>query len=113
MRQLPAVFCRCIYETPNQKLQSENGSSLKHQVTAVIGNAARSSSTTRNMRRGVASGFGAERTEDALGDVRRAEQRACHRAAQRREGGKRGRMRDFNNQDLGRSAGGAWHMGKR
>jgi hypothetical protein len=30
----------------------------------------------------------------------------------RREEGTRGRMRDFDNQDLDRSAGGAWHLGR-
>ena len=64
-------------------------------------------------RRGIVTGFGAERSEDALGDQAQLEAEALRRAVQRRDEGTRGRVRDFRGDDLDRSAGGAWHLGKR
>ena len=64
-------------------------------------------------RRGVVSGFGAERTEDALGDHERRDREAMSRARVRREDGLRGQARDFQGNDLDRSAGGAWSLGRR
>ena len=64
-------------------------------------------------RRGVVSGFGAERTEDALGDRERRDRDAMTRARVRREDGVRGQARDFQGNDLDRSAGGAWSLGRR
>ena len=64
-------------------------------------------------RRGVVSGFGAERTDDALGDQAQRDREALSRARVRREDGLRGRARDFQGNDLDRSAGGAWSLGRR
>ena len=64
-------------------------------------------------RRGVVSGFGAERTEDALGDQEQRDREAISRARKRREAGVRGRARDFQGNELDRSAGGAWSLGRR
>ena len=64
-------------------------------------------------RRGVVSGFGAERTEDVLGDRERRDRDAVTRARVRREDGVRGQARDFQGNDLDRSAGGAWSLGRR
>ena len=64
-------------------------------------------------RTGVVSGFGAERTDDALGDQARRDRDAISRARTRRDDGVRGRVRDFQGNDLDRSAGGAWSLGRR
>ena len=64
-------------------------------------------------RCGVVSGFGAERTEDALGDQEQRDREAISRARERRETGVRGRARDFQGNELDRSAGGAWAFGRR
>ena len=64
-------------------------------------------------RRGVVSGFGAERTEDAFGDRERRDREAMTRARVRREDGLRGQARDFQGNDLDRSAGSAWSLGRR
>ena len=58
-------------------------------------------------------GFGSERIDDEVaGEARRVEG-GVHRAARRREEGERGRMHDWDNNDLDRGAGGAWHAGRR
>ena len=49
------------------------------------------------------SGFGSERTEDALGDQERRDKEAITRARLRRDDAVRGRARDFQGTDLGRS----------
>ena len=64
-------------------------------------------------RQGVVSGFGAERTDDALGDQAQRDKDAMSRARTRRDEGVRGRVRDFQGNDLDRSAGGAWSLGRR
>ena len=64
-------------------------------------------------RQGVVSGFGAERTDDALGDQAQRDREAMSRARTRRDDGVRGRVRDFQGNDLDRSAGGAWSLGRR
>ena len=64
-------------------------------------------------RQGVVSGFGAERTDDALGDQAQRDRDAMSRARARRDDGTRGRVRDFQGNDLDRSAGGAWSFGRR
>ena len=64
-------------------------------------------------RRGVVSGFGSERTEDALGDQSRRDEEACARQTHRREEGLRGRARDWNDEDLDRSFGGPAALGRR
>ena len=64
-------------------------------------------------RQGVVSGFGAERTDDALGDQAQRDRDAMSRARARRDDGARGRVRDFQGNDLDRSAGGAWSLGRR
>jgi hypothetical protein len=60
----------------------------------------------------IVSGFGAERVEDVAADEARRIAEGAMRGELRREEGTRGRMRDFDNQDLDRSAGGAWHLGR-
>ena len=64
-------------------------------------------------RQGVVSGFGAERTDDALGEQAQRDRDAMSRARTRRDEGVRGRVRDFQGNDLDRSAGGAWSLGRR
>ena len=59
------------------------------------------------------SGFGRERVEDVAADEARRSKEEDRRAKERYEGGTRGRMRDWDDNDLDRSAGGAWHVGKR
>ena len=63
-------------------------------------------------RRGVVSGFGAERTTDALGDMERRDAEANLRARQRRDQGERGRVRDLEGNEIDRSSGGAWSLGR-
>ena len=65
------------------------------------------------MRRGVVSGFGSERTEDALGDAARRDDEACARQRERCNEGVRGRARDWNDNDLDRSFGGPRSFGRR
>ena len=64
-------------------------------------------------RQGVVSGFGSERTDDALGVQAQRDRDAMSRARDRRDHGTRGRVRDFQDNDLDRSAGGAWSVGRR
>ena len=64
-------------------------------------------------RRGVVSGFEVERTNDALGDQEQRDREALSRARGRMEDGLRGRARDFQGNDLDRSVGGAWSLGRR
>ena len=71
------------------------------------------SSSARARRGGVVSGFGSERTEDALGDQERSGRDAVTRARVRQEDGLRGRARDVEGNDLGRYIGCAWSMGRR
>ena len=65
-------------------------------------------------RRGVVSGFGAERTEDALGDQERREREQCVRARVRYDEDVRDRVVHFmSGTDLDRSSGSAWFAGRR
>ena len=59
----------------------------------------------------VVSGFGSERTEDALGDVERRDVQANARARRRVQEGERGEARDLQGNLLDRSEGGAWRAG--
>ena len=61
----------------------------------------------------IVTGFGNERVDDVVADEARRVEGGVHRAARRREEGERGRMRDWDNNDLDRGAGGAWHTGRR
>ena len=61
----------------------------------------------------IVSGFGRERVEDVAAHAARLSKEEDRRAKQRYEKGERGRMRDWNDNDLDRSGGGAWHAGKR
>ena len=61
----------------------------------------------------VVSGFGAERVDDLRAHGERVEAEALDRAAWRREEGARGRVTGFDGVDVDRSAGGAWHIGRR
>ena len=61
----------------------------------------------------IVTGFGGERIDDVAADEVRRVEAGVRRAAHRREENERGRMRDWHDNDLERSAGGAWHMGKR
>ena len=56
----------------------------------------------------VVSGFGAERSDDVVGDQERLDAEANARARDRRDEGTRGSLRDAHGNDLSRSAGGAW-----
>ena len=59
------------------------------------------------------SGFGRERVDDVVAHAARLSKEENHRAKRRYEEGERGRMRDWNDNDLDRSGGSAWHAGKR
>ena len=61
----------------------------------------------------IVTGFGEERVEDVLADEARRVAEGVRRGERRRDEGVRGRMRDMGDQDLDRSAGGAWHLGRR
>ena len=61
----------------------------------------------------IVSGFGAERVVDVAADERRRIAEGARRGDERRETGARGRMTDGTGADLDRSAGGAWHAGRR
>ena len=60
----------------------------------------------------IVSGFGAERCEDVDAQRRRLDREESSRHAVRRDTGSAGRARDFQNRDLDRGAGGAWHAGR-
>ena len=61
----------------------------------------------------IVSGFGRERVDDVAAHEAQVSKDEDHRARQRYEEGKRGRVRDFDDNDLDRSEGRAWHSGKR
>ena len=61
----------------------------------------------------IVSGFGRERVDDVAAHEERLSKEMSQRARHRYEEGKRGRMRDWHDNDLDRSEGGAWHSGKR
>ena len=72
---------------------------------------ASASSTQR--RPVIVTGFGAERIADVASDETRRIAEGARRGTLRRETGERGRMRDMQDRDLDRGAGGAWHAGRR
>ena len=61
----------------------------------------------------IVTGFGNDRVEDVAADERRRVADGAQRGSQRREDGTRGRMATFGGVDLDRSAGGAWHAGRK
>ena len=61
----------------------------------------------------IVTGFSRERVEDVVAHVARLSKEEDRRAKQRYAEGERGRMRDWDDNDLDRSGGGAWHAGKR
>ena len=61
----------------------------------------------------IVMGFGNERIDDVRAYDANVEADALDRHAHRVNQGDRGRMRDADNRDLDRSAGGAWHSGRR
>ena len=61
----------------------------------------------------IVTGFGNDRVEDVAADERRRVADGAQRGSQRREDGTRGRMTTFGGVDLDRSAGGAWHAGRK
>ena len=61
----------------------------------------------------IVSGFGTERVDDVAADERQRSAAGAQRGDWRREMGERGRMTDLSGVDLDRSAGGAWHAGRR
>ena len=61
----------------------------------------------------IVTGFGAERVEDVAADEARRWQEGAQRGSRRRDAGERGRAVDFHGNELDRSAGGAWHAGRR
>ena len=60
----------------------------------------------------IVTGFGVERVEDVATHERVSLRNAVNQARQRREEGSRGRVRDFHDNDLDRSRGGPWQLGK-
>ena len=61
----------------------------------------------------IVTGFGAERVEDVAADEARRLQEGAQRGSHRRDTGERGRATDLYGNALDRSAGGAWHAGRR
>ena len=61
----------------------------------------------------IVMGFGTERIDDLRAHDANMETAALERHEQRAKEGNRGRMRDADGRDLDRSAGGAWHVGRR
>ena len=66
-----------------------------------------------NKRPRIVTGFGRERVDDVAAHEALVSKNENRRAKQRYEEGKRGRMRDWDDNDLDRSEGGAWRAGKR
>ena len=83
------------------------------QLYSGKGSAGDAEARSVRMRRGVVSGFGSERTDDALGDAARRDDEACARQRERRNEGVRGRARDWNDEDLDRSFDGPRSFGRR
>ena len=61
----------------------------------------------------IVCGFGRERVDDVAAHAARLSKEEDRRAKQRYEEGLRGRMRDWNDNDLDRSGGSAWYAGRR
>jgi hypothetical protein len=60
----------------------------------------------------IVHGFGSERVDDVAADEAQRIADGLARGRRRVEDGTRGRARDFQNNDLDRGAGGAWHLGR-
>ena len=88
------------------------GSAVRQVSREEVASVRHTSAHVSQGRRGVVSGFGAERTTDALGDMERRDVEANLRARQRRDQGERGRVRDLEGNDIDRSSGGAWSLGR-
>ena len=69
--------------------------------------------SSEHRRPRIVTGFGRERVEDVVAHAARLSKEEDQRARQRYEEGQRGRMRDWNDNDLDRSGGTAWHAGRR
>ena len=91
---------------------ASSGIAVRQDSRGEVASARHTSGHVSQGRRGVVSGFGAERTTDALGDAERRDVEANSRAKQRRDQGERGRVRDFEGNDIDRSSGGAWSLGR-
>ena len=61
----------------------------------------------------IVTGFGEERVDDVAADEALRLEAGVRRAARRRDEGERGRVRDWDDNDLDRSTGAAWHAGRR
>lgn len=61
----------------------------------------------------IVTGFGSERVDDVVADERRRIAEGAQRGRQRSDAGVRGRMTTYGGEDLDRSAGSAWHAGRR
>ena len=61
----------------------------------------------------IVTGFGEERVDDVVADERRRIDEGARRGRRRNQEGTRGRMVGFDGQELDRSAGSAWHAGRR
>ena len=83
------------------------GGAVSQASRAEVASVRHASAQVSQGRRGIVSGFGAERTTDALGDAERRDVEANLRARQRRDQGERGRVRDFDDSDIDRSSGSA------
>ena len=88
------------------------GSAVRQVSREEVASVRHTSAHVSQGRRGVVSGFGAERTTDALGDMERRDVEANLRARQRRDQGERGRVRDLEGNEIDRSSGGAWSLGR-
>ena len=81
--------------------------------TAPLGRVRRTSGAAKAGAPRIVMGFGDERIDDVRVHDANMEADALHRHEHRVNEGDRGRMRDADNRDLDRSAGGPWHAGKR
>ncbi len=88
--------------------QPESASLLKRRRAAEDG-------ATSSGRRGrIVAGFGEGRVDDVVADERSRIAEGARRGDKRREEGQRGRVVHFmSGADIDRSAGGAWHLGRR
>ena len=83
------------------RASASSGSAVSQASRPEVASVRRTSAQVSQGRRGVVSGFGAERTTDALGDAERRDVEANLRARQMRDQGERARARDLENNDIG------------
>ena len=95
------------------RVQEAAASEVRVQPGALTASAAASRPQARSSRARIATGFGSEHCADWRAEESRREAAGVARGVGRREGGLRGRMTDMSGADLDRSAGGAWHAGRR